>query len=191
MSKAQGVHPQDFALSTGEHVTFYSSADALQDPHFMQAVVQACEHLNAASPLRTKEKTALVIEFDWSEWTPWQKIERSTPKRNPLLSIPITPGVYQVRRVDAPRDNVQDSGPLLYIGEGDNLDKRVRIEMVKGDTGDTWHPKRKAILNDVAHDTTLLEVRWAATDFHIELECLLVRQYIGRFGVRPKYLDKP
>jgi hypothetical protein len=186
MSKAQGAHPQTFALSTGEHVTFYSSADAHQDPHFMQAVVQTCEDLNAASPLRTTEKMALVIEFDWSEWTPWQKIKQSTPKRNPLLSIPITPGVYQVGRVD-----VQDSGLLLYIGEGDNLDKRVRIELVKGDTGDTWHPKRKAILNDVGHDTTLLEVRWAATDFHIEFECLLVRQYLGRFGVRPKYLDKP
>lgn len=191
MSKAQGAHPQTFALSTGERATFYSSTEALLDPRFIQAAIQACEDLNLASPLRTKETTVLVIEFDWSEWTPWQRIEQSTPVHNPLVSIPITPGVYQVRRVDAPRDDMQDPGPLLYIGEGDNLDKRVRIELVKGDTGNTWHSKRGAILNDVGYDTTLLEVRWAATDFHIEFECLLIRQYIGRFGIRPKYVDQP
>jgi hypothetical protein len=129
-----------------------------------------------------EQMIGLVIQWRWSPWTPWDAIRHSTQKRNPG-PIPHASGVYEVKRTDA-----TDAEERLLIGRGDYLDRRVRDELVKGD--DTWYPKRRAVLIDVQENTSLLEVRWAEVELHIELESLLHRKYKRRFGTLPKFVDR-
>lgn len=130
------------------------------------------------------DKITLVIEWEWQPWTAWNTVRKWTDKRYPS-SIPTTPGVYELRCIVT---DGADPEERLIIGKGDNLDRRVRAELVKGD--DTWYPQRSQILALVQGDTSLLEVRWAEEFFHTELESLLHRQYYARFGSLPKFVKR-
>jgi hypothetical protein len=130
------------------------------------------------------DKITLVIEWEWQPWAAWDTIRKWTDKRYPSL-IPTTSGVYELRRVVS--DGV-DSEERWLIGKSDNLDRRVRNELVKGD--DTLYPQRSRILAAVQGDTSLLEVRWAEAILYTELESQLHSQYQARFGSFPDFVQR-
>lgn len=183
MSKITPQRPHTFTLLTDKKVLFYTHQDSLQNSTFVEVARQACQSLDYASPIRNQEKIVLVVDFTWSDWYKWTDIELTTLKQNPLVPLPTSPGVYEVMRTDA--DNKDER---LYIGEGNNLFDRVRQELIKGDA--SLH-KGDKIVAYVNGDKSKLRVRWAVTNFQVELEALLARQYLDQFGTRPAFMTRP
>ena len=131
---------------------------------------------------KTEEQVKKSIKFEWYPWVSWDNIKQTDSHRNRSVSIPRESGVYEVRRVDRNTDE------RLVIKKADNLDNRIREELIKGDR--TLYAKKHPILAEVNGDTSKLEVRWATTEFHTELESMLLRRYKKRFGGLPKYVDR-
>lgn len=130
-----------------------------------------------------KQKTdKQSIKFEWYPWVSWDDIKTSMGNKRHWIPIPKEAGVYEVRYVERKPDE------RLLIGRADNLENRIREELVKGDRAS--HPNRQAILAETNGDTSKLVVRWATTDFNLELETSLLNKYKKRFRCLPKYIDK-
>lgn len=131
---------------------------------------------------KTDEQVKRSLKFEWYPWVSWDDMKQYAGGKRPLVSIPKEAGVYEVRHVDRKPDE------CLLIGRADNLENRIREELVKGDK--TPHPNRQQLLAEASGDTSKLVVRWATTDFNLELENLLLNKYKKRFRGLPKYVDK-
>jgi (p)ppGpp synthase/HD superfamily hydrolase len=131
---------------------------------------------------KTDEQVKRSLKFEWYPWVSWDDMKQYAGGKRPLVPIPKEAGVYEVRHVDRKPDE------CLLIGRADNLENRIREELVKGDK--TSHPNRQQLLAEASGDTSKLAVRWATTDFNLELENLLLNKYKKRFRGLPKYIDK-
>lgn len=131
---------------------------------------------------KTDEQVKRSIKYEWYSWFSWDDIKQSSLNRRYLVSIPREAGVYEVRHIDRNPDE------RMIIGKADNLESRIREELVKGDK--TFYPKKQQILAEVNGDTSKLLVRWATTDFNAELESMLLSKYKKRFKGLPKYIDR-
>ncbi len=132
--------------------------------------------------LNKQKADKTTIKFEWYPWVSWDDIKQTDSHRNRSVSIPRESGVYEVRRVDRNTDE------RLVIKKADNLDNRIREELIKGDR--ILYAKKHPILAEVNGDTSKLEVRWATTEFHAELESMLLIRYKKQFGGLPKYVDR-
>ena len=131
---------------------------------------------------KTDEQVKRSLKFEWYPWVSWDDMKQYAGGKRPLVPIPKEAGVYQVRHIDRKPDE------CLLIGRADNLENRIREELIKGDK--TPHPNRQQLLAEASGDTSKLVVRWATTDFNLELENLLLNKYKKRFRGLPKYVDK-
>jgi (p)ppGpp synthase/HD superfamily hydrolase len=131
---------------------------------------------------KTEEQVKKSLQFEWYPWVSWDDIKQSSSNRKHFQSIPQEAGVYEVRHADRKPEE------RLVIGRADNLDSRIREELVKGDRN--VFPNKQRILAEVNGDTSKLKVRWATTEFHAELESMLLQRYKKRFKCLPKYVDR-
>lgn len=133
--------------------------------------------------------------LSWEEWTPWTTVEEGSPTRRPLQqSIPKGPGVYEIRRTDAPHPDER-----LYIGyagewneekKTGGLSTRLHDGLMR-DTGSTH--KKALILNAVNGRKELLQIRWAPCQSEKDAyfcEQYLCSRYLLRFGRLPDYVEK-
>ncbi|MBA7493319.1 hypothetical protein ES702_03877 [subsurface metagenome] len=113
------------------------------------------------------------IKLEWSNWYSWNDLKEDA--RSGGIKIPnYTPGVYEVRYVDAEE--------RLTIGRASNLRIRIRQGLVKGKAK---HSSGKLIREN--EDVTRIVVRWAVTDRPGAIEEELHRRYLEKYGKLPKY----
>ena len=127
------------------------------------------------------EYVRLDIYFEWSTWTSWDMIF-AFRRHQARGIIPPLPGVYEIRRTDAP------PGELLYIGSARKLTTRVYDHLLGN--GKRAAQKKQALLEEVSHRTELLALRWAVTEEfeYVALERYLINEYRQNFGEPPKYV---
>jgi len=114
------------------------------------------------------------IKLVWTDWYSWNRI--AIPgNRKEAIKIPAKPGVYEVTRH-------RNSSRRLAIGEGADLQRRVRRNLVQGKGK---HSASKRISSSV--DTDRLSVRWAVTEWPKAAEEYLHKQYVKNHGQLPKY----
>src|SRR6202011_804465 len=106
---------------------------------------------------KTDEQVKRSLKFEWYPWVSWDSIKHSSATKRHGVPIPRESGVYEVRHVDRKPDE------RIIIGKADNLEGRIREELIRGDR--TIYPNRQLILAEINGDTSKLLVRWAATDF--------------------------
>jgi hypothetical protein len=112
-------------------------------------------------------RVIIEIVFEWSPWYSWETIAafKHHPARGP---IPARPGVYEIRRQDAGREDER-----LSIGSSRNLRLRFYAALPNDQGGRQATQKQ------------LLSIRWAVTEDYQALETYLRRQYSRQFGDLP------
>ena len=103
--------------------------------------------------------------LEWSEWFPWSDISSGR------LQAPGQLGVYEARH--------RHQEIRLHIGETNRLKRRVSY-LVKGDGPHSAGERIRAKEN-----VGTVQVRWAVTNQHEEIEALLLREHENRFGCLP------
>jgi len=112
------------------------------------------------------------IVLDWSEWVSWNALTADTEPEGEI-AVPHEPGVYEVK--------YQEEGKRLTIGQGSDLDRRVRQQLVRGSGK---HSTRDRM--EKAHvDFSRVVVRWAVTNWQVVAEAVLHRQHEVKFGCPP------
>lgn len=123
--------------------------------------------------MNIQEITIPPIVLDWSDWISWNAL-RIHAREPDGISVPSTPGVYEVKLID--------SQERLTIGKTGNLRNRIKGGLVKGyfphSTGE-----RIREIEDVDH----IVVRWAETDRPSAVEEELLRNYKEKLGKLPKH----
>ena len=116
-----------------------------------------------------------IIKLKWSRWIPWNRFfARATDSNG--VSIPASPGVYEVR--------VLKNKKPIVIGRSSNLRHRVKQGLVKGKAP---HSTGRRVRKNERHRLHHLRVRWATTDRPAAAEEELHRRHRKRFGKLPKY----
>lgn len=121
-----------------------------------------------------QQMTIPKIRLRWSEWHTWRRIEIPAREKG-AIKMPTDSGVYEVAR-----DRYSDR--RLAIGQGTNLQKRVRQDLVRRKGR---HSAGVRISKSV--DTSRLVIRWATTNWPKAAEEYLHKKYIRRHGKLPKY----
>jgi hypothetical protein len=113
------------------------------------------------------------IVLEWSAWNLWENL-KTDGQTGVDIRIPKEPGVYEVR--------LNESSERLTIGKTNNLQRRVKQGLVKGQIPHSTGEKIRA-----NEDIAEIYVRWAVTDRPSAAEEELHRQYKAKFGQLPKY----
>ena len=117
------------------------------------------------------------ITLDWSEWFAWSRFELDARSDSEGITLPDSPGVYEVRQVD--------NDERLTIGRASNLRMRVKQGLVKGKVP---HSSGKSIREN--EEVASIVIRWAITDRPAAVEEELHRRHIEFFGRLPKYTER-
>lgn len=117
-----------------------------------------------------------TILLEWSDWCQWPDFTRDLRRDPHGVSVPSTPGVYEVK--------YENAEERLTIGKASNLRLRVKQGLVKGKVP---HLAGRRIREE---ETDQLVIRWAETDRPSAVEEELHRQYMQRFGRLPKYTKR-
>jgi excinuclease UvrABC nuclease subunit len=113
------------------------------------------------------------MSLNWSPWISWNSL--TTDSRGlGGVNVPPKPGVYEAKFVEE-----MDS---LHIGQSDNLRRRVKQGMVRGNIPHSTGERIRAV-----EDVSRIVVRWAETARQVEVEAELHKEHIRRFGSLPRH----
>ena len=114
------------------------------------------------------------IRLEWSDWVPWDNLNRDARKEGGVRVPNRVPGVYEVR--------AGDSECRLTVGRTSNLRFRIKQALVRGIAP---HPAGEKIRAN--EDVSSVVVRWAQTQRPAAVEEELHIRHIRKYGELPKY----
>ena len=127
---------------------------------------------NTLFPWDNQHKIDIIIPLKWSRWYKWGDLEKGE------ITIPNTPGVYEVRS--------SDFNKCLDIGKAEKLNKRVLNQLIKGKGRHSTRDRIKLQINDFNE----LVVRWSETGNPAALEEYLHLLHKALFGIKPELVRK-
>jgi len=118
------------------------------------------------------------IKLKWTEWIAWSRLELDARSNPQAVHVPNEAGVYEAR--------LSDSEERLTIGKASNLRMRIKQGLVKDDKV----PHSSGDNIRATEDISNILVRWALTDRPAAAEEELHKQYVQKFGKRPKHTKR-